>query len=93
MDELKGFPLLISPSLENTIFQRIQQKEQKRDLIQISKMVEDREMVKIKYLKLVLESYLSHNSVADDVPGLREVFPRKLTSHMNQFFVKLEEFS
>jgi LytS/YehU family sensor histidine kinase len=54
VDEVKGFSLLLSPCLENTIFHRIQQKEQKGDLIQISKMVEDGEMVKIKYLKPIL---------------------------------------
>ena len=34
VDEVKGFPiLLLPPSLQNTTFQGIQQKEQKRDLI------------------------------------------------------------
>ena len=51
-DEVKGFPLLLlPPSIENTMFHGIKIKERKRDFIQISKMVEDEEMVKVEYLK------------------------------------------
>lgn len=55
-------------------------------------MVEDREMVKIEYLKLVLQSYASHNSISHDIPGLTEVFLGEPTSHVSWFFIKLEEF-
>ena len=54
MDEVKEFSLLLSPYHENIIFHRIQKKEQKEDLILISKMAEDGKIVKLKYLKLIL---------------------------------------
>ena len=83
VDEVKEFSVLLSAYLENSIFHRIQKKEQKEDLIQISKIVEDEEIVKIKYLKLILQGNLSHNSIADDIIGLGKIFPQNPTSHTN----------
>ena len=79
MDEVNEFSLLLSPYHENSIFHRIQKKEQKEDLIQITKIVEDGEIVKLKYLKLILQGNLSHHSIA----GLGKIFPQKPTSHTN----------
>ena len=83
VDEVKEFSLLLFPYLENSMFHRIQKKEQKEDLIQILKMVKDGEIVKLKYLKIILQGDLSHNSIADDIAGLRKIFPQKPTSHTN----------
>ena len=83
VDEVKEVSLLLSTYLENSIFHRIQKKEQKEDLIQISKIFEDEEIVKLKYLKLILQGNLSHNSIADDIARLGKIFSQKPTLHKN----------
>ena len=93
VDEVKLFPLPLLPrSLENTMFYEIQQKEWKRYLIQISRMVEDGEMIKIEYLKMIVQCNVCHNSIAYDILGLRKVFPGKPTTHMHRFLIKFDEF-
>ena len=54
-------------------------------------MIENGEMIVIKYLKQNLKGNISHYGVDNNIPGRRKIFSRKSTMHSNLFLIKLEE--